>query len=330
MTKTTDIPNEKKEVNQEYVKLHNRSLRQIAADVAKKTKEQATEIKVEEKKEDLDEKIDDIRKKKREDREKEREENETKRVEEVAKKTAEETAVKVTAETKKAFQEEIAKILDKDKALIDKQKEADELITSWDKEKRLPKDYKELIDETMRVADAKMEQKLRARQEEETRVKQENEAKETERKVELEKKQGEERLAEFNKQIVQDLDDIYNANLLPRPDKFEEVNNPDTKDDKAKETQKLLEFGVKLNVARQKEGKPPVTSLAKIYFLHYKPEIEKSNHQPPGADAPVAGANNSPGSGSSEKINMAQLRKETWAQTAFRIAREQARKLAEK
>lgn len=253
-------------------------------------------------------------------------------IDEIASKAAKEAADKVAEETKTAFKEEINKILDKDKDILDKQKEADELIASWDKEKRLPKDYQELISETMRISDVKMEQRLKAQQAEEATKRSELEEKEKVNKIELDKKQGDEKLAEYNKQIAADLDEIYSIKELPRPDKFDEVNNPETKDTAAQETQKVLKFGVELNTKLVKEGKEPVTSLSKIYFLHYKPYKAANPDKPtevPGADAPIAGAKNTP-TGESSKISYTQLHNETWAQTKMRLVREAAKRVVGK
>lgn len=248
----------------------------------------------------------------------------------IAAKAAEDAAKRVAEETKASFKEEIAKILDKDKDMLEKQNEADALIAAWDKEKRLPKDYNELIAETMRISDAKMEQRLKAQQKADQEARQTREKEEAVNKEALAKKQGDEKLAEFNKQITQDLDEIYAIKELPRPTKIEEINNPETKDEAAKETQKVLSFGVELNQRLVKEGKPPITSLNKIYFLHYKPyqaaHPEKTT-EVPGADAPIVGAKNTPSGDTSNKINYTQLHNETWAQTKMRLLREHAKKI---
>ena len=185
------------------------------------------------------------------------------------------------------------------------------------------------IDENLRITQAKWDQLDRERQAKLDEAKKAEEAKELERKAELDKKQGEEKIAEFNRQISEDLNDLYDGKLLPRPEKIEEINNTETKDEAAKETQKLLKFGVDLNTQRVKDGKPPVTSLAKIYFLHYKPTLGEKTEQPPGADAPVAGATSAPQEATSDKITpqkMAQLRKESWYQTAHRVLKEMGKR----
>lgn len=212
-----------------------------------------------------------------------------------ATKRATEEANKKLEEQKAEFQAKIDEILNKDKNLQEKQKESDALIASWEKEGRLPKDYQELIQETMRIADEKMTQRLR-QAEEERNAAQEKLAQEKKAQEELAKKTEQEQLESYQKQIVTDLQDLYAAKLLPEPQDINEINNPDTKDEAAKETQKVLQFGVKLNQERTGKGLPPITSLNKIYFLHYKPYIEatgqKPSDQPAGANAPVSGAVN--------------------------------------
>lgn len=309
-------------------RIRNRSIRQIASDIQNKKDviEEPKNDKLDEVKKDAEE----ITEQKKEEKRKEREDRDNARIDETVKKTAEETAKKVSEETKLAFNEKIKEILNKETPIIDKQKETDELITAWDKENRLPNDYKELIDENLRVTQAKWNQLDKEKEERilnESKLREENEKKvkeeETKREEDFNKKLGEEKFKSFQEAINADLNDLHEAGLIARPTNAEEINNENTTDENAKAVQKLLKFGVELNTKLAKEGKPVVTSLAKIYFLHYKPEIDKgiTKEQPAGADAPISGASNS-GGGESSKINMAQLRKETWSQTAFRVARE--------
>lgn len=255
-------------------------------------------------------------------------------VEAAVKKAADAAAAKATEETKKEFQAKIDEILNKDKDMLEKQKEADELISTWDKEKRLPKDYNELITETMRIADAKMEQKMRAEK-----------AKADEERQTLEKTKADEdakaksaqetQLSNYQKQITQDIEELISTKEFKKPTDIEEINNPETKDTAAKEIQKVLEFGVKLNTKLVSEGKQPVQSLYKIYYSHYKPVMDKAapkDEQPAGADAPIAGANNSVAPEKSGKLGIPyeQLHKESFTQMATRIAREFAKKTQSK
>ncbi len=198
-----------------------------------------------------------------------------------AKEAADEAATRVATETKEAFKSEVQKILDKDKSLVDKQKELDDLIPVYIKENRLPKDYQEMVQEQLRVTEAKWQQK----ENEKIAKAQEDKANEPPTPPVNQDLQA------YQKQITDDLSDLYDAKFLPKPTSIDEINNPDTTDPNAKETQKLLDFGVKLNVQRKANNLPPITSLNKIYFMHYKPELDakaKKDDQPPGADAPVS------------------------------------------
>ncbi len=253
--------------------------------------------------------------------------------EDEAKRLADEAAKKAAEETSKEFQGKIDEILNKDKTLQEKQKEADELISAWDKEGRLPKDYAELISETMRIADAKMEQRQKAIEE---KAAEERKAQEEAKNKEVEDKKAQEQkaLEDYNKQIATDLDEIISAKLLPRPADINEINNPETKDEAAKEIQKVFKFGIELNTKLKAEGKTPVTSLNKIFFLHYKPFVDanpaKKSEQPAGADAPVSGSEHTTPDTPTDKIPYAQLHKETWPQTISRLKKEALQRLRAK
>lgn len=321
--KPEEKPEEKDPDKYDYKESTRKTLRQIGKEIGeKRTKKAEEEPKVEEKPEDKPEKEVPIKEPPKEPQVD---------VDAVAKKAADEAANKVAQETKKAFDDKVSEILNKDKTMVEKQQELDELIPIWEKENRLPKDYPELIAENLRVTQAKWAQLDREKQakSEEERVAAEKVKVDQETQT---KAQADKQLEDFNKQITQDLNDIYDAKFLPRPDKFDEVNNPDTSDKAAKKTQELLSFGVKLNIQRKSEGKDPITSLSKIYFLHYKPTMDKAapkDEQPAGGDAPVAGAKNTPPSNPS-KIDYNQLHNETWAQTKARIAREIYKKVVGK
>jgi hypothetical protein len=265
-----------------------KSIRQIVEE-AHKPVEVKPEVKEEVKPDKLEE---DVVEKKKE-RAKQKEEERTKQVEDIAKKTSEETATKVAEEMKKEFQAEIDKILQKPIDDQAKQKEADELVASWEKEKRLPKDYPELIKETQRIAEVKakrtMEEMLAKRDEE---VKAQREKEETEKKTAEEAKTKQ--VEDFNKKIKDELEELHAAKILERPSKPEEIDNPNTTDKAAKEVQKFFEYGIKYNKEQVSKGLQPETSLTKLYFLHYKPEVDahpevKEDKQPAGANAPIAG-----------------------------------------
>jgi len=259
---------------------------------------------------------------------------------EIAKKAAiaaaEETATKIAAETKESFKQEIQKILDKDKDIQDKQKEADELIAAWDKEKRLPKDYNELIAETMRIADAKVAQAQKAA--ERQRVIDEQAQKETQAKEAQGAKDTQQtKLDDYQKRIAADLEEIYAAGFLKRPVNVEEINNPTTTDEGAKKTQEIFDFGVKLNTERKTKGLPPVDSLNKIFFLHYQPYMKAQgktqSKQVAGADAPVSPSRNQSVTQSNKpqpfyyKGTDGKMHPKSWAQIKYEMQRAKVSKV---
>lgn len=236
---------------------------------------------------------------------------------------ADDAAKKASEETRKEFQAKMDEILNKDKDIQDKQKEADDLVAIWDKEKRLPKDWKEIASEQLRIADVKLEQRLKAEKANE-------EARRTEERLVQEKKQQDvvkdntARLESYQKELANDLDKIYYLKELPRVTNPKELENPDTTDPAAKEVQKVFTFGVQLNQKLKAEGKEPVKSLWDIYFNHYKPytKAQGKSDQPAGGDAPVSGAKNVIQNKQPEKYNWRTDSKKSLRQIA---AEEQAR-----
>jgi hypothetical protein len=189
---------------------------------------------------------------------------------------------------KKEFEAKTKEIMDKKVSDEQKQKEADELIDIWTKEKRIPKDYKEIVTETHRLAEVKMKQVLRERDE---KVKAETDAraKEVEDKKTTEQKTYQARVDAINSKVKNEMNELYEGKFLKKPpEKYDEG------DSTQKETDELMKFGIDLNVKRTKEGLPPIDSISKIYFMHYKPYVEAQgktkSKQPAGLDAPISGA----------------------------------------
>ena len=198
------------------------------------------------------------------------------------------------------------------------------MVASWEKEKRLPKDYPELISETQRIAEVKAKrtmEDLLAKRDAEVKVQQE---KETKQKEETEKARSTQ-IEDFNKRIANELEELHQAKVLKKPEKPEEINNLNTTDEAAKEVQKFFEYGVKYNTDQSKKGLPPETSLTKLYFLHYKPELDahpelKEVKEVAGADAPVAGNPSVPSNESSkDKYDYKRDHNRTFAQIASDI-----------
>lgn len=191
-------------------------------------------------------------------------------------------------EVRKEFEVKTKEIMDKKVSDEQKQKEADELIDIWTKEKRIPKDYKEIVTETHRLAEVKMKQVLRERDEKvkaeaDARVKADNDKKTTEQKT------YQARVDAINTKVKNEMNELYEGKFLKKPpEKYDEG------DTTQKETDELMKFGIELNTKRAKEGLDPIDSISKIYFMHYKPFTEAQgkakSKQPAGADAPISGA----------------------------------------
>jgi hypothetical protein len=224
-----------------------------------------------------------------------------------------EEAIKVGKETaKKEFEAKTKEIMDKQVSDEQKQKEADELISVWDKEKRLPKDYKEVVIETHRLAKAQMEKTLRER---DAKAKAESDArtKEAEDKRTTEQKTYQARVDAINTKVKNEMNELYEGKFLKKPpEKYDEG------DSTQKETDELMKFGIDLNVKRTKEGLPPIDSISKIYFMHYKPYVEAQgkakSKQPAGENAPISGAKSTDDKGQTKGYVYARDHKKSYRQ----------------
>lgn len=175
------------------------------------------------------------------------------------------------------FKEEItkdleAKIAESNKQEVVEAKGDDELISPWAKEGRTPKDYEEVADWGI--------QKARVLSEREEAHKAELQAEETKKAEEYNLKQ----IENFNKYTDMQLQDLKEAGKITTPD----------------ERKELFQTMLDVNTARQKENKPPVTSIKEIFYEHYKPV---KNQQPAGADAPVSSAKQSGISSDEKEVN---------------------------
>jgi hypothetical protein len=202
------------------------------------------------------------------------------------KEVATQAAQEATRIAQEAFKKQIDDILDSKKPIEDKQTQADELISIWDKEGRLPTDYKEVVAESIRIADAKYtqrEKEARRIQEEETVRKQ----KEADESASRSQKAQQETVEKLNENIKTELTELMEAKYLPKAD----VDND--QDPNRTELDKFLKFGIELNQKRAAEKLNPIQSVNKMYFMHYKPFLEasgaKKSDQPAGERAPIAG-----------------------------------------
>lgn len=176
------------------------------------------------------------------------------------------------------FKEEItkdfeAKIAEANKKEVIEAKGDEELISPWAKEGRTPRDYEEVADWGI--------QKSRIISQREEAQKQEQQAEEAKKVEEYNQKQVE----NFNKYTDMQLEDLKEAGKITTPE----------------ERKALFQTMLDVNIARQKEGKVPVTSIKEIFYEHYKAPVK--NEQPAGADAPVSSAKQSGVSSEGQEVN---------------------------
>lgn len=166
-----------------------------------------------------------------------------------------------------------AKIAESNKQEVVAAKGDDELISPWAKEGRTPRDYEEVADWGI--------QKARVLSEREQVAKATQEAERSKQAEEYNQKQ----IENFNKYTDMQLEDLKSAGKITTPD----------------ERKALFQTMLDVNMARQKEGKVPVTSIKEIFYEHYK--APKKNEQPAGADAPVSSAKQSGVSSDTQEVN---------------------------
>lgn len=257
----------------EYKRDHNKSMRQIAQEGVERDKK-AVETPTEE--------VETPEEEPEKTKEPDKVEAPVVDVEKVAKEAVE----KAAADAAVKFKDELTKIKDSEASALEKKKQEDELLTQWDKEGRLPADYKEIFNEAQRISEAKMRREWDAR---ESKAKEEATAKKTaEDKAKQEtESQITERQKQLNDRVNSELDELVSSKHIARG-----------KDGQlSKEAEDLLNFGIKLNTERVAKGEAPIDSVQRIYFMHYKPIKDKAapkvDDQPAGADAPVSGAKGS-------------------------------------
>jgi hypothetical protein len=267
-----------------YKRDHGRSLQQIQRDAARSYQEEKAKDQGREKDEEGEPAKTETRKEETPAKQPKEETKSEPRVD--VKQVATEAATEATRIAQEAFKKQIDDILAKTTPIESKQDEADELISIWDKEGRLPTDYKEVVAESIRIADAKYTQRekeaTRAR-EQEIQQKQQKEQETTQNA----QKQQEETVTRLNQNIKEELQELMEAKYLPHAD----IDNES--DPNRAELDKFLKFGIELNQKRAAEKLSPVQSVNKMYFMHYKPYLEasgaKKSDQPAGERAPIAG-----------------------------------------
>lgn len=203
-------------------------------------------------------------------------------------KVAQEAADKAATQARADFRKELDSIAASEQSVADKKKAQDELMSVWDKEDRLPNDYKEIFNEAARVGQAKARQeweaKEAARTQAEAQKKHETEASQT--AILEENKQRQEMI---NARLTRELEELYQSKIITRPIS----GKPETE----QEENDFLSFGIALNKERLARGEAQVDSLASLYLNYYKPSLDAKGAkatQPAGGNAPVLGAKGAP------------------------------------
>lgn len=221
--------------------------------------------------------------------------------------------------TAKEIATELRKI-DKDKELSDVEKEArkDAVKAHWtgydEKGNPTPKSYDEIVAEARRIAFEDFKEFYKEQKAQEL-----EEFKKVQGEEEVKKKEQEKAyqttVEQTQAKINEEMEELFASGKLKRP---KDVNNLDLKNQADKEYKDLFDQAIKFNEDRRKEGKPMIDSIAKFYFMHYKP----SGEQPAGEDAPIAG--NTSGEPESEELDyMRDVHNKSW----WEILRDGRRKM---
>lgn len=205
-------------------------------------------------------------------------------------KLAQEVADRAAEATSKSFREEMTKIAESNKTAATKKQEELELTAVWDKEGRLPQDYKEIFNEAERISQIRATKAFESHMAERDKVEADKRAATAQAQA-THQEQQDQRQKDMETRIGAELDELRAGKFLPTIVKADDVNDPGFK-----AQSDLVEFGIKLNKERITQGKPPIDSVAKLYFMYYKPTkgTKSTVAQPAGRDAPVAGASTSP------------------------------------
>lgn len=218
------------------------------------------------------------------------------KVEKKAKATAKESKAK--SDTKEIVKEDEGVDFDPDKFKADIVAELDKRIPGTKQEKEEVKEKKDALEEYLAKAKAEGRnptwseairvvaeigsnqayERIKAEQAAE-KAKADEEAKTQQETAAAVQKQQEEYQAYLNKNIDEDLSDLYSLGKLTR------IQNPeDPNDSGVKQRKALFQAMFDLNTKRAAEGKRPVTSVKEVYYEHFEDPLK----QPAGANAPVS------------------------------------------
>jgi hypothetical protein len=185
-------------------------------------------------------------------------------------------------EIDKTVNEAKKEVLDKIKASFglteDEEKELKEegLTPPWEKEKRNPKSYREIVEFSAELAEfkRKKEEELRAKQQSEA----DNARKQSEKQL---NEMWDEQLADLREQ--KKLPDIA-PEIKAKLQEGKPLTKEEAKDPGLEAQRQLFAKMYELAEARKSAGKSVSTNLKEVYYEHYQ---QKS--QPAGANAPVSG-----------------------------------------
>lgn len=270
-----------KSIGQEVREKTFTQLLQEQRNASKEQEEAATETKPTEEEEKKAKEIEEAKAhEEQEKKDKEAQEAKVREQEAIAKRTADELSTRQAAE-KKA--EEDRKVVEE--AEKKRQEDLKPKFTGKDKDGNVvPSTYEEASLEGARIGKEQALEAFRKEQAEKeatTKAQQEEESKKQEA-IEAGKKTFNDQL---QKEIDEDLTDLWTGGKLTKMKDPKDPNDPGVKDRNA-----LVQTAVEVNSKRIAEGKPLIRSLKIIYYEHYLPQRDKLlNPKPAGHDAPVMG-----------------------------------------
>lgn len=203
-------------------------------------------------------------------------------VEDIKKNAREAVAEEVKKNTEE-LKAEIKKIQDSTQTNEEKNKQIEALKVKWQgvdpkTGKPSPVNYDEIVAETRRIVMEEVKQFYKEQKEHELEEMKKVQTEDEQKKVQ-EKKTYEERLTQVQARINNEMEELFVQGKLARP---KDIN--DLKDPAARKVKDLFDQAAAYNMQRQKEGKELEPSIAKFFFMYYKPKGD----QPAGADAPVS------------------------------------------
>jgi len=194
----------------------------------------------------------------------------------------EEAAEKAAAKATESLKAELAKV-EQSKNLTKEEKieKKEELKSKWSQEGRTPKDYDEIYEEAKNAAKREVLEEIDRREAERAKATQERTAAEQAAKEAREKQEADYR-SSVERMTMDELSEMEREGI-----KLSEA-----------EQKALFQKGLEINTQRMATinpdtGRPypPIISISRIYHNYYK---QSKPAQPAGADAPVAGAANTP------------------------------------